>query len=46
MELYSCEGNTSNVKPKACDLLPEKSGTVCPFPVDKLPIEDVPLKTC
>ncbi|KAL5567909.1 hypothetical protein UlMin_024484 [Ulmus minor] len=47
--LWNCtdvKGITSNVKPKACALLPEKSGTVCPFPVDKLPIEDVPLKTC
>ncbi|KAL5567908.1 hypothetical protein UlMin_024483 [Ulmus minor] len=47
--LWNCtnvEGITSDAKPKACGLLPEKRGTVCPFPVDKLPIEDVPLRTC
>lgn len=48
--LWNCtdiEGYTSNVTPKACDLLPEKKGNFeCPFPKDKLPIEDVPLKTC
>lgn len=47
--LWNCtniEGYTSNVTPKACDLLPKKEKFDCPFPEDKLPIEDVPLKTC
>ncbi|KAF4361691.1 probable polygalacturonase [Cannabis sativa] len=48
--LWNCtnvEGHTSNVIPKACDLLPEKPAKFdCPFPQDKLPIEDVALKTC
>ncbi|PON96980.1 Glycoside hydrolase [Trema orientale] len=48
--LWNCtnvEGYTSNVTPKPCDLLPEKEGKLdCPFPEDRLPIEDVALKTC
>ncbi|KAI4351654.1 hypothetical protein L6164_005990 [Bauhinia variegata] len=41
------EGVTSNVTPKACDLLPEKEQKFdCPFPDDKLPIESVQMKTC
>ncbi|KAL5567913.1 hypothetical protein UlMin_024488 [Ulmus minor] len=40
------EGVTSSVNPKACDLLPEKPGFNCPYPLDRLPIENVPLKTC
>ncbi|KAL5567918.1 hypothetical protein UlMin_024493 [Ulmus minor] len=40
------EGLTSSVVPKACDLLPEKPGFYCPYPEDRLPIEEVPLKTC
>lgn len=41
------EGVTSNVSPKACDLLPEKKEKIeCPFPGDKLPIENVKLKKC
>ncbi|XP_010105745.2 probable polygalacturonase [Morus notabilis] len=41
------EGVTSNVTPKACDLLPEKQGKFdCPFPKARLPIESVPLKAC
>ncbi|KAL5567916.1 hypothetical protein UlMin_024491 [Ulmus minor] len=40
------EGVTSSVIPKACDLLPEKLGFNCPYPLDRLPIENVPLKTC
>ncbi|XP_034203905.1 probable polygalacturonase [Prunus dulcis] len=40
-------GVTSNVTPKACDLLPEKKEVVdCPFPEDRLAIEDVKLVTC
>ncbi|CAL0303362.1 unnamed protein product [Lupinus luteus] len=40
-------GVTSNVLPKPCKLLPEKKRTFdCPFPEDKLPIENVQLKTC
>lgn len=41
-------GVTSNVTPKTCDMLPEKEGKVfdCPFPKNRLSIEDVPLKTC
>ncbi|XP_062120328.1 probable polygalacturonase [Humulus lupulus] len=48
--LWNCsnvEGHTSNVTPKPCSLLPENPTKFdCPFPEDKLPIEDVPLKTC
>ncbi|TXG71008.1 hypothetical protein EZV62_005943 [Acer yangbiense] len=40
------EGVTSNVTPPACDLLPEKKPMECPFPEDRLPIEDVKLKSC
>ncbi|KAM1126837.1 hypothetical protein ACFX2B_041462 [Malus domestica] len=41
------EGITSNVTPKACDLLPEKKEVVdCAFPEDRLAIEDVELVTC
>ncbi|AES81092.1 pectin lyase superfamily protein [Medicago truncatula] len=38
-------GVTSNVVPKPCDLLSEKK-IECPFPTDKLAIEDVQFKTC
>jgi polygalacturonase len=38
-------GVTSNAVPKPCDLLPEKK-IECPFPTDKLPIENVQFKTC
>ncbi|CAI0403029.1 unnamed protein product [Linum tenue] len=38
-------GTTSRVTPKPCDELPEKAGD-CPFPEDKLPIDDVVLKSC
>ncbi|WJX14474.1 hypothetical protein P8452_04731 [Trifolium repens] len=38
-------GVTSNVVPQPCELLPEKK-LDCPFPTDKLPIEDVQFKTC
>lgn len=47
--IWNCtdiEGVTSNVTPKACDLLPEKEKFDCPFPSDKLPIDNVQLKTC
>ncbi|XP_009375527.2 probable polygalacturonase [Pyrus x bretschneideri] len=41
------EGITSNVTPKACDLLPEQKEAVdCAFPEDRLAIEDVELVTC
>ncbi|KAI9162001.1 hypothetical protein LWI28_022751 [Acer negundo] len=40
------EGVTSNVTPLACDLLPKKKAVECPFPEDRLPIEDVKLKSC
>ncbi|XP_056697105.1 probable polygalacturonase isoform X1 [Spinacia oleracea] len=43
------EGFTSGVNPKACDLLPDKQPgklVPCPFPTDKLPIDDVELKIC
>ena len=43
------EGVTSKVTPKACELLPDKDpGKLvdCPFPTDKLPIDDFELKTC
>jgi len=39
-------GVTSNVSPTPCELLPEKEKFECPFPTDKLPIENVQLKTC
>ncbi|XP_021892086.1 probable polygalacturonase [Carica papaya] len=40
-------GVTSRVTPKACTLLPEKEQPMdCPFPDDKLPIEDIPLQKC
>lgn len=39
-------GVSSNVIPKPCDLLPEKKSVDCPYPDDKLPIDDVQLKTC
>ncbi|KAJ4705955.1 Pectin lyase-like superfamily protein [Melia azedarach] len=40
------QGITSRVMPPACDLLPKKEPTDCFFPDDRLPIEDVKLKTC
>ncbi|GMH18379.1 hypothetical protein Nepgr_020220 [Nepenthes gracilis] len=39
------EGVTGDVSPPACALLPEKNAD-CPFPQDRLSIEDVPLKVC
>ncbi|XP_025012126.1 probable polygalacturonase isoform X2 [Ricinus communis] len=39
------EGVTSNVNPRPCSLLPGKR-LECPFPKDRLPIENVKLKTC
>ncbi|CAJ1947292.1 unnamed protein product [Sphenostylis stenocarpa] len=39
-------GVTSNVTPLPCLLLPEKGNFNCPFPNDKLPIENVRFKTC
>jgi polygalacturonase len=39
-------GVTSNVTPQPCSLLPEKEGVDCPFPEDRLPIDDIQLKTC
>ena len=47
--LWNCtdiSGVTSNVTPKPCALLPEKQGLNCPFPEDRLPIDDVQLKIC
>ncbi|XP_024629705.2 probable polygalacturonase [Medicago truncatula] len=38
-------GVASNAVPKPCDMLPEKK-IECPFPTDKLPIENVQFKTC
>ncbi|KAK6925865.1 Glycoside hydrolase, family 28 [Dillenia turbinata] len=41
------QGVTSNVSPKPCALLPSKGDDQgCPFPEDRLPIEDLKLKTC
>ncbi|KAF8379573.1 hypothetical protein HHK36_029014 [Tetracentron sinense] len=43
------EGISSNVIPQPCSLFADKgpgSTTGCPFPTDRLPIEDVELKTC
>ncbi|KAE9611326.1 putative galacturan 1,4-alpha-galacturonidase [Lupinus albus] len=39
-------GVTSNVTPQPCSLLPEKKGQDCPYPKDKVPIDNVHLKTC
>ncbi|XP_050221078.1 probable polygalacturonase [Mercurialis annua] len=39
------QGVSSRVTPKPCSSLPEKASD-CPFPVDKLPIESIQLKTC
>ena len=38
-------GVASNVVPKPCELLQETENQ-CPFPTDKLPIENVQFKTC
>ncbi|PIA34256.1 hypothetical protein AQUCO_03800085v1 [Aquilegia coerulea] len=43
------EGTSSNVSPQPCESLADKgagNSFSCPFPTDKLPIEDVQLKTC
>lgn len=40
------EGITSNVSPRPCALLPEKTGVECTFPTSRLPIEDLRLVTC
>ncbi|XP_044468554.1 probable polygalacturonase [Mangifera indica] len=41
------QGVTSRVTPPACDLLPaKKDNSDCFYPKDKLPIENVKLKTC
>ncbi|KAL2920759.1 putative polygalacturonase [Bienertia sinuspersici] len=43
------EGSSSGVNPQACDLLPDKQpgkSVPCPFPTDKLAIDDVELKVC
>ncbi|KAK6250631.1 Glycoside hydrolase [Theobroma cacao] len=39
------QGVTNRVTPEPCNLLPVKE-IDCPFPEDRLPIEDVMLKTC
>ena len=40
-------GVTSNVSPPTpCELLPKKEKFECPFPTDKLTIENVEFKTC
>ncbi|KAM7273449.1 hypothetical protein ACFE04_028113 [Oxalis oulophora] len=39
------EGATRNVIPNPCATLPAK-GKACPFPNDKLPMEEIQLKTC
>ncbi|KAF8044058.1 hypothetical protein BT93_A2129 [Corymbia citriodora subsp. variegata] len=40
-------GVTSDVTPEACDLLPKKEPVIdCPYPKDRLPIEDVELNVC
>nr|TKS15508.1 putative polygalacturonase [Populus alba] len=49
MELqWNCtdiQGVSSKVTPQPCSALPEKS-IECPFPEDRLPIDDVKLQTC
>ncbi|TYG43392.1 hypothetical protein ES288_D11G013100v1 [Gossypium darwinii] len=39
------QGVTNQVTPEPCNLLPEKE-IDCPFPEDRLPIDNVKLKTC
>ncbi|XP_042475418.1 probable polygalacturonase [Macadamia integrifolia] len=39
-------GTTSEVTPPPCSLLPDNGKSTCPFPTNKLPIEDVKLQTC
>ncbi|KAE8077756.1 hypothetical protein FH972_016287 [Carpinus fangiana] len=39
-------GVTGNVTPQPCSSLPEKEGVDCHFPEDRLPIDDIQLKTC
>ncbi|XP_012440113.1 probable polygalacturonase [Gossypium raimondii] len=39
------QGVANRVSPEPCNLLPRKE-IDCPFPKDRLPIEDVQLKTC
>ncbi|KAJ4955872.1 hypothetical protein NE237_012655 [Protea cynaroides] len=39
-------GVTSVVSPPSCSLLPDQGAKACPFPTDKLPIEDIKLQTC
>ncbi|XP_050891646.1 probable polygalacturonase isoform X1 [Lathyrus oleraceus] len=40
-------GVSSNVTPQPCELLPvKKDKSDCPYPSDKLPIENVQFKTC
>ncbi|VFR03301.1 unnamed protein product [Cuscuta campestris] len=40
------EGVSNNVTPEPCSLLQGKGAAECTFPTDKLPIEDIVLKTC
>lgn len=47
--LWNCtnvEGVSSGVTPKPCGFLREKKVMGCPFPEDRLPIEEVKLKVC
>ncbi|KAJ4955319.1 hypothetical protein NE237_012102 [Protea cynaroides] len=39
-------GLTSVVSPPACSLLPDEGKNPCPFPSDKLPIDDIQFQTC
>ncbi|MQL74630.1 hypothetical protein Taro_007012 [Colocasia esculenta] len=42
------EGSTSSVSPPACALLPDQGGygAPCPFPEERLPIEELDFKEC
>ncbi|KAJ4954529.1 hypothetical protein NE237_011312 [Protea cynaroides] len=39
-------GLSSVVSPPACTLLPDEGENPCPFPSDKLPIDDIQFQTC
>ncbi|XP_043718094.1 probable polygalacturonase [Telopea speciosissima] len=39
-------GITSVVNPPPCSLLPDNGSSSCPFPTDKLPIDDIQFQTC
>lgn len=40
------QGITKDVTPQPCALLPSKATQDCPFPTDRLPVDDIQLVTC